>query len=517
MASGYHQIAIKPEHKEKTAFSCHKGHYQFVKMPFGLNNAPATYQRCFDVILMGLRGIDCLVYLDDIVCFSATMEEHVEKLRTIFERLDRANFRIQPDKCVFATDTVEYLRHICTPFGIRPDPKKIRAIEEYPTPKTIKEIRAIVGLAGYYRRHVQNFAELAKPLTNLTRKDVPFEWTKEHQNAFEKLKRSLSTEQLLIYPDFTQPFIVACDASTKAIGAVLSQLKEGQERPVTYCSRRLNSAESKYSVTELELLAFLFAVKQFRSYLYGRKFVVHTDHRALKWLLNLQDPSSRLTRWAVKLSEYDYVIEHHPGTQMRHADALSRSMHVIQSESLLSRETIRSEQEADELCNQYKGYENFWTHEDGMLYRQGPKEQPRIVIPCTLVRTVLVNYHELPFTAHQGVSRTVRFISRKYWWETLREDVSKFIKECEACAKTKTGRRIVAPLGDALTAQEFLDVVSLDIVGPLPVTEKGNKYLLTFVDHFTCFCEAIPTAQQDTETVAKEFVRRIITKFGVIS
>jgi hypothetical protein len=190
-------------------------------------------------------------------------------------------------------------------------------------------------------------------------------------------------------------------------------------------------------------------------------------------------------------------------------------MHAIQSEFLLSKETIRSEQEADELCARYRGYENFWTHDDGILYRQGPKEQPRLVIPRTLVHTVLVNYHELPFTAHQGVSRTVRFISRKYWWETLREDVSEFIKKCEACAKRKTGHRIVAPMGDALTAQEFLDIVSLDIVGPLPVTEKGNKYLLTFMDHFTRFCEAIPIAQQNAETVAKEFVRRIITQFGV--
>ena len=137
------------------------------------------------------------------------------------------------------------------------------------------------------------------------------------------------------------------------------------------------------------------------------------------------------------------------------------------------------------------------------------------MIPSTLVHTVLMNYHELPFTAHQGVSRTVRFISRKYWWETLREDVSEFIKKCEACAKRKTGHRIVAPLGDALTAQEFLDIVSLDIVGPLPITKKGNKYLLTFIDHFTRFCEAIPIAQQNAETVAKEFVRRIITQFGV--
>jgi hypothetical protein len=305
MVSGYHQIEVEPQAREKRAFSCYKGHFQFIKMTFGLNNAPATYQRCIDVILMGLKGIDCSVYLDDIVCFSATMEEHAQKLEAIFKRLEEANFKIQPGKCVFATDTVEYLGHICTPFGIRPDPKKVKAIEQYPVPKTVRDVRAFIGLAGYYRRHVRNFAEIARPLTSLTKKDVPFEWTTEHQQAFDKLKEILSTEPLLMYPDFFQPFIVACDASTRAVGAVLSQLRNGEERPIAYCSRRLNSAESKYSVTELELLAFIFATKQFRCYLYGRKFTVYTDHRALKWLLSLQDPSSRLTRWAIKLSEYD--------------------------------------------------------------------------------------------------------------------------------------------------------------------------------------------------------------------
>jgi len=515
MASGYHQIAMRPEHKEKTAFSCHRGHFQFIKMPFGLNNAPATYQRYIDVVFLGLRGIASLVYLDDIICFSATMEEHAEKLRDICERLEKANFKIQPEKCVFATDTVEYLGHVCTPLGIRPDPKKVRAIEEYPVPRTIRDVRAFIGLAGYYRRHVPNFAGLAKPLTTLTKKDVSFVWTPECQQACGELKKILSTEPLLIYPDFSQPFIVACDSSTKAIGAVLSQERDGKEHPIAYTSRQLNSAESKYSVTELEMLAFLFATKQFRCYLYGRKFTVYTDHRALKWLLNLQDPSSKLTRWAVKLSECDNVVEHRPDTRMRHADALSRSVNAVEGDLVLSREVIQEAQERDELCLQYRGYENFWSDEEGMLYHQCCKEQPRIVIPASLVPTVLKCYHELPFTAHQGVSRTVEFIRKKYWWETLRSDVFAYIKKCDACARRKTGRRVVAPLGDTLIAHEFLDVVSLDIVGPLPVTEKGNKYLLTFIDRFTRFCEAIPIVRQDTESIAREFVLRIITQYGV--
>jgi hypothetical protein len=166
-------------------------------------------------------------------------------------------------------------------------------------------------------------------LTNLAKKDVPFEWGPEQEKAFRELKDILSQEPLLIYPDFTQPFIVASDASTKAGGAILSQIKDGEERPVAYCSRQLNSAETKYSITELELLALIFADKQFKCYLYGRQFKVYTDRSALKWLLNLQDPSSRLTRWAVKLAEYYFVVEHRSNSRMRHADALSRCIQLV--------------------------------------------------------------------------------------------------------------------------------------------------------------------------------------------
>jgi hypothetical protein len=202
MASGYYQFEVKAKDREKTAFSCHKGHYQFTKMPFGLNNVPATYQHCMDYILVGLKGRDCLAYLDDLICYSATMDEHVHKLRRIFERLEQADFKIQPDKCVFAIDSIKYLGHIVTKDGVKPDPKKVRAICEYPIQKkTVKDIRSLIGVASYYRRYVQNFTELAKPLTGLTRKYVPFEWAGKQEAAFDRLKNILSAEPLLIYPD----------------------------------------------------------------------------------------------------------------------------------------------------------------------------------------------------------------------------------------------------------------------------------------------------------------------------
>lgn len=215
----------------------------------------------------------------------------------------------------------------------------------------------------------------------------------------------------------------------------------------------MNSAKTKYSVTELELLASLFATKQFKCCLYGRNFIVHTDHRALKWLLSLQDPSSRLTRWAVKLSEYDYTVEHRPGTKMRHADALSRSVNTVEKNFNLSRDVICEEQRKDDICLKCKQYEHFWTDEDEILYYQKPKEQPRVVIPMSLVPTVLSYYHELPFTG------------RKYWWETMRQIVIKFIEECDECARRKAGHKVKAPLGEIPVAKEFLDIVSFRYCG----------------------------------------------------
>jgi transposase InsO family protein len=443
------------------------------------------------------------------------MEEHAQKLERIFQRLEQANFKVQPEKCVFAADTVEYLGHIVTKEGVRPDPRKIKAIEEYPPPRTVTEVRAFIGLVGYYRRHVRNFAELAKLLTKLTKKNEPFDWGPEQQKAFDALRKVLSYEPRLIYPDFSRPFIVACDASTKAIGAILSQEQDGGERPVAYCSRQLNHAESKYSITELELLALLFAVKQFRCYLYGRQFKVYTDHRALKWLLSLTDPSSRLTRWSIKLADYDFVVEPRANSRMRHANALSRCVNTVTGEYVLTREVMKAEQDQDPMCQIYKAREEFWVDETELLYHKEEGNHLCVVVPKSLVATVLKCYHELPFTAHQGIARTIAAIKRKYWREALSKDVREYINACEACAERKTGKRATAPLGDSLEANEFLEVVSLDVVGPLPVTDNGNRYLLTFVDHFTRFCEAIPIPTQETEVIAREFVTRIITQFGV--
>jgi hypothetical protein len=328
--SGFWQIAIREQDKEKTAFTVPSGHYEFNRLCYGLSNSPSSFQRLVDLVLKNLKGTECWVYIDDIILFGKTAEEHAERLAHVLERLEKANLQLQPSKCVFASNQVDYLGHVISKEGIKASPEKVKAIREYPIPRTVKDVRAFLGLASYYRRLVPRFAEIAKPLSELTRKDVKFEWSPECRKAFETLKEKLSTTPVLAYPDFGAPFILTTDGSSIAVAAVLSQVQGGQERSIAYASRKLNKAERAYSASELEMLALVWATKYFRCYLYGRKFLVRTDHAALRFLHQFADNNSRLMRWSLRLADFDFVVEHRAGSKIAHADALSRHVRAVE-------------------------------------------------------------------------------------------------------------------------------------------------------------------------------------------
>lgn len=324
LASGFHQIPVKDSDQQKTAFTTPLGHYEFTRMPFGLKNAPSTFQRLMNSVLSGLQGLQCFVYLDDVVIYASSLEEHTLKLKTIFDRLRLNNLKLQPDKCEFLKREVSYLGHVISEQGVQPNPEKVNAIKNYPVPKDAKMIKQFLGLVGYYRRFIKNFAKIAKPLTNLLKKEIPFSWTNEHQTSFDTFRNILLTSPILSYPDFSKEFILTTDASNFAIGAILSQGKLGSDLPIAYASRTLNNSEQNFSTTEKELLAIVWSVKHFRPYLYGRTFTIVTDHKPLTWLFNCKDPGSRLVRWRLKLAEYDYKIEYKAGKLNSNADALSR-------------------------------------------------------------------------------------------------------------------------------------------------------------------------------------------------
>ncbi|XP_036142126.1 uncharacterized protein LOC118645358 [Monomorium pharaonis] len=325
LASGFHQIPMDPMDAHKTAFSTPHGHYQFARMPFGLKNAPATFQRLMDQVLSGLQGIELFVYMDDIVIYASSLREHDIKIDKLMSRLRSANLTLQPDKCEFLRREVSYLGHIIGEDGVRPDPQKISAVEKFPAPRNIKNIRQFLGLAGYYRRFIPQFSSIASPLSNLLKKDVQFIWNDKTQHAFDTLRKLLCNEPILQFPDFEREFILTTDASNLAIGGVLSQGEINHDLPIAYASRVLNSAEKNYSTIEKELLAITYCVNHFRPYLYGRTFTLITDHQPLTWLHRVKDPTSRLMRWRLKLEEFDYKIVYKKGISNSNADALSRN------------------------------------------------------------------------------------------------------------------------------------------------------------------------------------------------
>lgn len=324
LASGYWQVELTPRARQAAAFCSRKGLFEWNVMPFGLCNAPATFQRLMDRVLAGLQWEICLVYLDDIIVLGKDAKEMIQRLAQVFERLRQANLKLKPAKCCLFRRQVIYLGHVVSEEGIGTDPQKVEKIREWPQPTSVNEIRQFVGLASYYRRFVRDFATVAKPLHDLLRKNARFQWTPESNQAFEKLKELLTTTPVLGYPMDHGDLILDTDASNFGIGAVLSQLQHGKERVLAYGSRGLTLTERNYCTTRRELLAVVEFSAHFRQYLLGRPFVVRTDHSSLQWLINMKEPEGQLARWLEKLGEYDFKVVHRPGRQHENADVLSR-------------------------------------------------------------------------------------------------------------------------------------------------------------------------------------------------
>jgi hypothetical protein len=277
-----------------------------------------------DLVMTGLVFEACLVYLDDIVIFSDTLEEHLSRLEAVLQRLVATGLKLKPSKCRFLQTRVSFLGHVVSGEGIATDPAKIEQVSRWPPPTNVKEIRGFLGLCGYYRRFISHYAEIASPLTSLLKKGVRFTWTSECQGAFEALRAALTTPPVLAMPADEGLMVLDTDASDRSIGAVLSQVQGGEERVIAYASRVLRPAEVRYCVTRRELLAIIVFTKAFRQYILGRRFRLRTDHAALTWLQRTKEPIGQNARWLEQLGEYDFEIVHRPGTKHANADALSR-------------------------------------------------------------------------------------------------------------------------------------------------------------------------------------------------
>ena len=532
LASGYWQVEMAERDKEKTAFSTPYGHYEFNVMPFGLTNAPATFQRLMECVLSGLTLSECLIYLDDIIIFSATFSEHVARLRNVLQRLRNANLKLKPSKCCFAQSSVKYLGHIVSRKGVHADPEKVEAVFNYPSPKDLKELNHFLGLTSYYRRFIEGYAKIAVPLHKLRQKGNNFCWNDNCEKAFIELKSRLMNSPILSYPDFSLPFVLSTDASDAAVGAVLSQVKEGRECVVAYWSRQLQKAERNYSTIEKEALAIVSAIKEFYPYLYGFHFTLVTDHNPLTTLKGVKDYGGRLTRWMLFLQQFNYDIVYKPGKTHSNADAMSRiptqDNCIVVVQDVCPLDKLQQEQAKDKqlqpllvalekqqpLPNSIApGLKQAFLF-NGVLCRHfGEASKVQTVLPEALKHTVLEHVHDK--AGHLGINKTMEKVKERFYWPGYEEDIRSWVRECKQCQQRNPPMPTPqAPL-ETIQANYPFEKISWDIMGPLPVSNSGNKYVLVVTDLFTKWVEAFPLKETSSATLSNVMVDEIVCRFGV--
>ena len=585
---GYWQVPINPEDRPKTSFVCHAGQFQCVRMPFGLTNAPATFQRALDIVLTRFKWKSCLVYIDDIIIFSKTVDEHIRHVDEILTTLAEANITLKISKCRFFSETVEYLGHLIKPGKLEIDSANTKSLRDAQPPTNKSQIRSFLGLCNVYRRFIKNFAVLAFPLNQLLRKNTPdsFELNEEQMKSFHKFIDIICSPPVLALPTRNLPYILDTDASAYGLGATLFQVHDDGKKPIGFWSRSLKDAEKSYSATERECLAVVWALQTLRPYLLYEEFTVFTDHDSLTWLYNVTEPSGKLTRWRLRLAEFHFAIKYRKGADNHHADALSRLLtgsptvnddenDVIptftltddtasDTDSHMSTSTVTDEssdddadhseflepeyseidhvlatqpapqplnfnqitleelvvaQHNDAFCAEISRRLNegvkmpFAEDDNGLLVRTANSDH-QIVIPHSLKQRVLTLNHYPLLAGHPGGRKLYQRIKRHFYWPALAVDCYALVRNCTECAKNRIKlRKNVGPL-KLFPAKAPLESVSIDILGELVRTQRGNRYILVVTDRFTKLVKAIPLKGVSAAEVAKAFVEHWVFNFG---
>ncbi len=512
LVQSYYQIAVAEEDKEKTAFITEEGSYEYNVMPFGLTNAPATFQRLMNLVLAGLNWKMCLVYIDDILIFSRTFEEHMVHLRCVFDRLRNANLKLKRSKCSFGEDSTTYLGHKIDFNGVSPDPTKIEAINKLDIDlwQSVTDVKAFLGMTGYYRRFIRGYASISRPLTELLRKNAPFCIDSDVRRSFNRLKKALAKQPVLAYPRLNVPFVLQVDASDYGMGGVLTQYYDNSEHPIAYFSKKFSDSERKYAIMERECLAMVESIKHFRAYLYGQKFVVMTDHKPLEHIDSFKNHNGRVARWRMTLSDYHFDVIARPGAQNANADGLSRlPVNLIQSYDTFA-DTVDPKELAklqskdrtlrkiiaylkdDHLPNNRRVAKRILVESelycmvDGVLYHGYYPQRKhsvtaglRLVVPEQYREEILHYFHNDPLGAHQGIQRTFDLIASRYFWPKMYKSISDHVRSCVKCIAKKTPRVLKAGKMQAIEAKHPFDIVGVDILGPLPMTPRKYRYILS--------------------------------------
>ena len=557
LASGFHQMKVEDSSVKYTAFNTRYGLYEFLVMPFGLTNAPSYFVDLMNRIFRDYLDKFVLIFIDDILIYSRTVEEHENHLHLVLSRLREKDLKAKFSKCAFWKEEVHFLGHVVSAKGISVNPNKIVAIQAWKRPSTVGEVRSFMGMAGYYRRFIKDFSKMSSPLTNLTRKNQPFRWTEKCEQAFSKIKEALVNAPVLRVPEGNEDLIVYTDASGSGLGAVLMQ----QDQVIAYASRQLKPHESKYATHDLELAAVVYALKLWRHYLLGAKFILYTDHKALKYLFSQKDLNMRQHRWVEFLAAYDLDILYTPGKANKVADALSRqhakvamlmieefknlslltdleieednevnmemieggkkgklSLITLQSDLILKVGKMQEEDpdllEKKSLIEKGEEVPNYHIDKNGYL-----RNKSKICVPKNigLKEEILNKYHRSKYSIHPGSTKMYQNLKRDYWWTGMKADVAKYVAKCMTCQQVKAETQRPSGLLQPLSIPQWKwEDISMDFIDGLPRSKRGNTSIWVVVDRLTKVAHFIPVkAERNAPKLAQIFMKEVVRLHGI--
>ena len=538
LKSGFWQIPMAEDDRAKTSFTADNNTFEFLYMPFGLVNAPSTFQRVMNTVFRDILNQNVGIYIDDVIVYSRDAEEHLLHLRQVFERLDARDLRLHPQKCKFMCEELKFLGFIISKDGIKPDPKRTEAIRNFPIPTKVKDIRSFIGMANFYRKYIKDFASIASPLTGLIRKDIKFNFTEECKNAFNFIKEKLSSEPILAHFRIGDRLILYSDGSGYGIGAILNQIQDGKEVTLQYASATLNKHQENYTVTQRECLAIIFAIDKWRPYLMGVPFTLKVDHCALCYLMGICDPYGKLARWALKIQEYQIKIEYKSGKTHGNVDCLSRyplkERPPVDLEELdmyfSSPVDIKGDQMKDPWIkdikrrlaeNKLSQHERYILIND-ILYRKCYDthgiERTLLCVPNSLKQETFDSLHKSPMGGgHNGFIKTWYKFKERFYFPNIEKWLRIKIQSCKECQERKKEPGL--PKGDnqPIIADGPYQIIGMDIVDAGTTTRKTKyRHILVFIDYFTKYLEAVPIKDMTSESVADAFINSILLRHGAV-
>ncbi|CAI2345915.1 unnamed protein product [Caenorhabditis sp. 36 PRJEB53466] len=573
MANGYLQLRLDASSSYKCGFTTENKVYAYTHLPFGLRSAASYFQRALKAVLGGLDD-EVLVYIDDILVYSKDFDQHLASIEKVLARFREFNLKASPKKCEFAKRTISFLGHEITRNGYYPLKSNVAAIAAFPTPKNSEEVRRFVGMAGFFRKFIKDFAGIAEPLTKMSRKNVKFEWDQPQEDAYQTLKKALVEEPILGFPDYDKPFHIFTDASAVAQGAALMQTRQDDEKSYTviaYTSRTLADTETRWPAIQVELGAIIFALRQFRPYVCMSKIVLHCDHKPLSYLLSKSKTHDNLSRWLIELQQYDVTIVHIDGKKNTVADCLSRAKDEVApldgvelkdiidfpvcmtSADLEAKRlpeiaafTPRNGRPLNLLKEQQDDAElgkvrQFLTNKTAQIEElpeswlplieycsisaRGllvvsfpPANLPKTVIPTKLIELLFEAFHTNALAGgHFSWRKTLHKMQKRFFWPGMRRDT---FEKCIACPKCQEKRNPNPPNREELltvpTSRVF-EKVGIDLTGPLTSTPRGNKYYANLICWFSKYVISVPLPDCRSETVARAVLNECVLKYGAMS